>query len=147
MVRERLPNQDDDAIMRLVIAELIPKSHNPKHFEHIHTDLPLRLKYGTTYVETDQHNRLIGFIHILALRGGILLIDLLAVKSTAKRSGVGSRLLAQAEYAGRSRRCHKSILLFDLGNDQARHFYERAGYHVTRYLPDYKCYEMEKTIQ
>ncbi|MGZ9583486.1 GNAT family N-acetyltransferase [Paenibacillus marinisediminis] len=145
MLRLRDPKLDDRDILQLVTTELIPKSNNMIHGEQVKHDLPIRLKRGITFVETDKHDRVIGFVHILVIQHK-LIIDLIAVKHDSKRKGIGTRLLAHAESAGRKSYCQSAILLFDLGNEQARLFYERAGYYVTGYLPDFKCYEMEKIL-
>lgn len=148
MLRLRKPLQDDKQIIQLVKGELIPKAtyYAKGHtLEQVSQDIPLRLKHGITYVETDNKDQVVGFVHIIFIPR-IVLIDLLAVKSSSQRHGVGTRLMAQAEYAGRTRRCSSAILLFDEGNEPARLFYERKGYRITRYMADLRCYEMEKSL-
>lgn len=148
MLRLRKPLQDDKRIIQIVKKELLPKANYYTKIhasEQVTADIPLRLKHGITYVETDRQDQVIGFVHIIFMHR-IVLIDLLAVHTSAQRKGIGTKLMAQAEYAGRSRHCTSAILLYDEGNEQARMFYERIGYHVTRYMADLHCYEMEKNL-
>lgn len=148
MLRWRKPLQDDKRIIQIVKKELIPKANSYAKFhsdEQTATDIPLRLKHGITYVETDHKDQVLGFVHLIFV-SRITLIDLLAVDSAAQRHGIGTKLMAQAEYVARTRRCISAILLYDEGNEKARRFYERLGYRVTRHMPDLHCYVMEKRL-
>jgi GNAT superfamily N-acetyltransferase len=57
---------------------------------------------------------------------GFLFVDLLWVAEEARKSGLGSRLLAAAEGEALRRGCHAAWL--DTYDFQARPFYERHGY-------------------
>ena len=59
---------------------------------------------------------------------GFLFVDLLWVAEEARKSGLGSRLLAAAEGEALRRGCHAAWL--DTYDFQARPFYERHGYRV-----------------
>lgn len=59
---------------------------------------------------------------------GYLHVDMLLVPESLRRTGVGSRLMQQAEDEAVRRGCHGSYL--DTFDFQARGFYERIGYSV-----------------
>ena len=145
MLRLRQSPKDDAGILTLIKTELVPQSNSIVNSSQVMKDIPKRLTRGITYVETDLRDHVIGFVHLFILNG-TLIIDLLAVRHEMKRLGIGTKLLRQAEQAGRTRHCSMAILLYDQGNEQARRFYERLGYQVKGYLPNVQCYQMEKRL-
>lgn len=62
-------------------------------------------------------------------------IDVLWVAPTHQRTGLGSRLLDEAESEGRRRNCIGSCLA--TYSFQARPFYQKRGYHVFGEIEDY----------
>jgi ribosomal protein S18 acetylase RimI-like enzyme len=66
--------------------------------------------------------------------GHIITIDVLA---RARRSGVGSGLLAAAESRLRAAGCRTVLLEVAVDNASAIHFYNRHGYSVLKTLPRY----------
>jgi ribosomal protein S18 acetylase RimI-like enzyme len=74
-----------------------------------------------TVLVAERHGQTCGF---LALRESEGYVHLLYVSPSAQRSGVGSRLLAEAAH-----RCPTGLSLTTLeSNDNARRFYERHGW-------------------
>jgi GNAT superfamily N-acetyltransferase len=75
----------------------------------------------------DGQGGILGGMHVVLARGWMY-IDGLAVAETARRRGLGSRLLVRAEAEARQRECHHAWL--ETYSFQARPFYERHGYRV-----------------
>ncbi|HSY01648.1 MAG TPA: GNAT family N-acetyltransferase [Acidobacteriaceae bacterium] len=65
---------------------------------------------------------------------GYLHIDMLIVPESLRRTGLGTRMMQQAEQEAIRRGCHASYL--DTFDFQARGFYERLGYTVFGALED-----------
>ena len=63
-----------------------------------------------------------------------LWVDLLFVPESMRRTGIGRKLMAQAEAEAVRRGCHAAVL--DTFSFQARGFYERLGYSVFGTLDD-----------
>lgn len=144
MLRLRKPKRDDPLIYKLIVKELIPQSHLQWDQQQILDDLPDRLGEGVTYVEITR-GRFMGFIHVFKHQEN-LVIDMLAVDSRYQGTGIGSKLLEKAEHFGMLKKCRQSVLLSDYGNEQAKRFYLRRGYHIARFLPSVICYEMTKKL-
>lgn len=71
----------------------------------------------------------------MVARRNWLFLDLFVLEPGARRQGLGSRMLAMAEAAARTRGCVGVWL--DTYGFQARPFYERHGFRVIGALPDY----------
>lgn len=155
-IRPYRSGKDTDAVLRIIRRELVPLSHNPVSREDASDRaLNARLRRGRTYVaDSGRGSPVEGFVHLYvrdvpqafgaAVR--ILQIDMLAVRRESQGRSVGSALLEEAEMYGRGRRCSVAMLVVDEGNDRAHRFYNRAGYRAVRYLPDYRCYELRKSL-
>lgn len=143
-ITRRIPPVDDRRIFRLIREQLIPLASRPPQTMSLRI-LKRRLREGATYVARDRRGACIGFIHVLE-RQDQLWIDLLAIDTPFQGRGIGSRLLAAGErYA--SRKGDKQVLVgVDRKNKQGRRFYERHGFRVMRYLPDFDCWQMAKWL-
>jgi [ribosomal protein S18]-alanine N-acetyltransferase len=77
-----------------------------------------------------------GFIVVETTReqGHVITID---VDSRARRFGVGSKLLGQAEERLRAEGCAKVVLETAVDNDAALKFYKRHNYFLVKTLPRY----------
>ena len=84
-------------------------------------------------VEYDEGGNIIGGI-IGGTYWGWLYVDILWVHESHRRSGIGSKLLAEAEKEAKSRGCHHVHL--DTMSWQAPEFYKKHGYTVVGILPD-----------
>lgn len=143
-ITRRIPPVDDRRIYRLIRDLLIPLASRPPQTMSVRI-LKRRLREGATYVARNRKGTCIGFIHVLE-RQDRMWIDLLAIDTPYQGRGIGSRLLAAGEtYA--FRKDNKEILVgVDRSNKQGRLFYERHGFRVMRYLPDFDCWQMAKTL-
>ena len=63
---------------------------------------------------------------------GVLVLDAIAVDPAARGSGIGSRLIAEAEAVGRERGAQAVVLEVVVENESAIRLYRRLGYRVTR---------------
>ncbi len=71
---------------------------------------------------------LLAYLFSLEHRGLTAEVDEFFVAPAARGTGVGGRLLAQAEEVARARGCTVAALRLGRDNDAARRFYARAGY-------------------
>lgn len=80
---------------------------------------------------------LLGFLVGLIRRGGVGHVITIDVLPEARRLGVGSRLLAEAERRLESARCSIVQLETAVNNTSALAFYKRHGYFVLKTIPRY----------
>ena len=66
-------------------------------------------------------------------------LDLLAVKPTYQRAGIGRRLIEWLEESALVAGVSIVYLEVRAGNQRAQRFYENLGYRRVRYLPGYYC--------
>jgi [ribosomal protein S18]-alanine N-acetyltransferase len=85
----------------------------------------------------NQDSKVVGFIVAEANRRGVGHIISIDVLPGARRSGVGSKLLAVAEDRFRADGCHAVELETAVDNISALSFYKRHLYHVVKALPRY----------
>lgn len=97
--------------------------------EHVGADCHAPLNI----VEYDEDGNLIAGI-LGGTYWGWMYVDILWVREDHRRSGIGSKLLAEAEKEARSRGCHHVHL--DTMSWQAPDFYKKHGYTVVGILPD-----------
>ncbi len=80
---------------------------------------------------------IVGFIVAECDRRGLGHIITLDVVANARRSGVGTRLMAETESRVKAAGCKAIYLEAAVDNAAARAFYERHGYSLLRMLPRY----------
>ena len=97
--------------------------------EHVGADCHAPLNI----VEYDEDGNLIAGI-LGGTYWGWMYVDILWVCEDHRRSGIGSKLLVEAEKEARSRGCHHVHL--DTMSWQAPEFYKKHGYTVVGILPD-----------
>lgn len=143
-ITRRFPLADDRVIYRLIREQLIPLAKRPPQTISLRI-LKKRLKEGATYAARNRKGALIGFIHVME-RKDRMWIDLLAVDTPFQGMGIGSMLLeAGQRYA--LRKGHRQMLVgVDRSNEKGRRFYERHGFRVLQYLPDFDCWQMAKSL-
>jgi len=93
-------------------------------------------KRGFTLV-AERDGRIVGFVVVDRERGGqghVITIDVLPV---ARRSGLGSRLMAAAEEHLRALGCLAVFLETAVDNAAALAFYKRHGYSIIHTIPRY----------
>ena len=99
-----------------------------------------------TLVAENTDNRrpqITGFIVAECDRRGLGHVITIDVLPSARRSGVGSLLMAEAESRARTGGCNAMYLEMAVNNAAARAFYERHGYTVLRTLPRYYQGELD----
>jgi ribosomal protein S18 acetylase RimI-like enzyme len=143
-ITRRFPPADDRRIYRLIVKELIPLAKHPPQTINLRK-LKKRLKEGATYAARNRKGALIGFIHLIE-RGGRMWIDLLAVDAGCQGRGIGSRLLERGERYARRKGYGELLVGVDRGNERGSRFYERHGFHVVQYIPDFDCWQMAKVL-
>ena len=89
---------------------------------------------------------IVGFIVAEANRRGVGHIISIDVLPRARRSGVGSKLLAIAEERLRSGGCRAVVLEMAVDNASALSFYKRHLYHVIRAIPRYYSNGMDALL-
>lgn len=146
MIRARKP-QDDHELVRLIRTELIPISATARPLDaRMVRELPHRLRWGVTYVATrTKQGPPVAFVHFACVQGQ-LLIDMLATDSAHRGLGNGTLLMAQAEAYAITRQCSSAHLYVDAINFKAQRFYDKLGYAVIRYLPEWQCFELAKPL-
>ena len=147
MIRARNPKTDDTEILRLIQTELLPLSYSVHPLDaQVIRELPKRFRWGHTYVAAaGKTSEPYGFIHF-EITGNILYLDMLVIHPHHRNRNWGKRLMASCEGYGQAHQCIAARLFVDEINTKALHFYTRLGYHITRYYPDLKCYEMIKPL-
>ncbi|OXM17238.1 GNAT family N-acetyltransferase [Paenibacillus herberti] len=130
---------DMQELVRLIRTELIPMSYTVSPDDAtVIAGLPDRFRSGATIVASPKNGgKLLGFIHYGQLQG-MLHIDMLVVNPQHRRSGIGLKLLKQAEQNGKYARNLMSVLYVDDVNEKARRFYTREGYEPVRHHPELK---------
>lgn len=140
----RIPLLDDRRIFRMVRDLLIPLSTRPPQTLSL-AKLKRRLREGATYVARSRKGACIGFIHVITRQNRVW-IDLLAVDAPYQGRNIGSRLVGEAERYAAKRGFGEVLVGVDRGNEKGRRFYERHGFHVVQYLPEFDCWQMAKVL-
>jgi ribosomal-protein-alanine N-acetyltransferase len=102
------------------------------------------------HVAEDSDNKIAGFLvaHINRRFGWIVTID---IDSSARRTGLGTRLMSAAETRFREAKLEACILEVAVNNLAAVNFYKRLGYAIMRTIPRYyldslDAFQMGKTL-
>jgi GNAT superfamily N-acetyltransferase len=147
LIRKRHPKIDNRSIHKLIKQELVP--HTQREFPDVNynpSQARLRLLSGITYVITKgKRKRPLGFITSF-IKQDCLFIDMLAVYRSYQGKGLGSKLIDHVEQQAKKTGCTKSRLMVDQGNQDAQKFYVKKGYVETQYIPEQRCYLLEKTL-
>lgn len=146
MIRERIPKKDDEAIYRLIVAELAPYAKQTAPNLRVNrTDIRRRLDRNVTLIITANNSQPCGFI-TFRINADNLNVDMLAIDKRRQNLGLGSQLMNEAEYYGIIRGCNRARLFVDDLNDKAIRFYERKGFYRERFFPAFRCYLMSKYL-
>lgn len=78
-----------------------------------------------------------GFIVAQVLRGKLSHVVTIDVLPEARRTGLGTRLMEEAEARLRQAGCDTTVLETAVDNLAAIKFYKRLGYHVVKTIPRY----------
>lgn len=146
MIRWRIPEKDDARLVGLVIGRLIPLAREARPDTSIsRTEIRRRLRSQKVLVACPKGGLPQGFVSFKT-KGGILSIEMLAVDRRAEGKGLGSALIGAAErYAKRAGAAY-SKLAVDEPNVHAQGFYERKGYALDTYMPEYRMFVLTKRL-
>jgi GNAT superfamily N-acetyltransferase len=147
LIRKRQPKIDNRSIHLLIKQELIP--HTQREFPDVSynpSQTKLRLLNGITYVITKgKRKRPLGFITSF-IKQNCLYIDMFAVYRSYQGKGLGSRLIDHMEQLAKKTGCTEAHLMVEQGNQEAQVFYLKKGYVQTQYIPEKRCYLLQKTF-
>jgi len=87
---------------------------------------------GRVRVAVDDAGRRLGFTLVLPVGEGACELDGLFVEPDAMRRGIGGALVRDAAERARSR---GAVRMDVIANDNARRFYERAGFRGEKWVP------------
>lgn len=146
MIR-RKSEMDNKYLHSLIRTELYPFTQKTfPHVKYNEAEMDNRLKRGNTYVYSKTKNSPPeGFINIL-IKGKVHYVDLLAVKKSARKKGIGSKLMDWSLSMAKKSQCVKSHLYVDLTNSNAQQFYSKRGYYIEKFEPSINCYLMSKKV-
>jgi GNAT superfamily N-acetyltransferase len=146
LIRKRIPQQDDKAILGLIQTLLVPFASITQ--PGLRVDLPTikkRLNRMNTYVIMNGGRQLGGFISIRKAKSG-LFIDMLAVHRLTQGRGCGSKLLAHAEREALTTGHNEVFLWVDEANLKAQKFYASKNYEPIHYDINIRCYMLRKVL-
>lgn len=147
LIRKRIPGTDDRRIYSLIFNELIPHTRRSFPNKPIRRDnIRHRIREGITFVAANNKRLPLGFVKTM-VDENTLFIDMLAVRKSSHRRGMGSALMAKAEAYGSNKGCMVSILYVDEHNDKAQQFYDRRGYSRVNFEPEIRCYLLMKRLK
>jgi ribosomal protein S18 acetylase RimI-like enzyme len=146
MIRKRISLIDDGSIYRIVVSELLPYALESNPETKVSPKIiRQRLQRNVTYVAAEGLTTPYGFISMM-MSPNVLIVDMLAVEEAQQGNGIGKMLMAAAENSAYSRECAFIKLFVDRSNYNAQRFYRHLGYQVAQYIPEVKCYEMQKSL-
>lgn len=79
----------------------------------------------------------VGFVVAQVLRGKLSHVVTIDILPDARRTGLGTRLMEEAETRFRQADCDTTVLETAVDNLAAIKFYKRLGYHVVKTIPRY----------
>jgi ribosomal protein S18 acetylase RimI-like enzyme len=146
LIRKRIPQQDDKAILGLVQTLLVPfaKITQPGLRVDLKT-IKKRLKGCDNFVALGGGRQLCGFISTRSNKDG-LFIDMLAVHPHTQGKGIGSELLRHAERSALRSSSRELYLWVDDTNLKAQQFYASKNYVPVRYDAIIRCYMLKKIL-
>lgn len=147
MIRKRIPKKDDGILFELVDKLLLPYARQT--MPELRLSMPIirkRLNRCMTYVDASSGGQAIGFVSLKPEKD-ILFVDMLAVNPRYQGSGVGSRLMRQAERVAELQGSGSIQLWVDDINGNAQRFYMRHGFEPIHYDPRLRCYLMAKRLR
>ena len=97
----------------------------------------MALRGSFTILARDPEGKILGFIVATLRHNGVGHVITIDVIKEARRSGVGSKLLAEAEDRLRQLRCHVVSLETAVDNRSALIFYKRHQYSMVKTVPHY----------
>jgi len=97
----------------------------------------MALRGSFTILATDPEEKILGFLVATLRHHGIGHVITIDVINEARRSGVGSKLLAEAERRLRQLQCHVVSLETAVDNRSALIFYKRHQYSMVKTVPHY----------
>jgi ribosomal-protein-alanine N-acetyltransferase len=97
----------------------------------------MALRGSFTILATDPDGKILGFLVATLRRDGVGHVITIDVMKEARRSGVGSKLLAEAEDRLRQLHCHMVSLETAVDNRSALIFYKRHQYSMVKTVPHY----------
>lgn len=143
-IRARIPEQDDNELIQLVIKRLVPFAREARPAVTIRRkEIISRWRKCRVYVAEGAGGKPAGFISC-KMGGDTLSIDMLAVARGAEGQGLGSALITTAERYGKRHGAVRIRLGVDEPNWHARQFYERKGFMVEDYLPEHRMLILSK---
>nr|WP_240159843.1 GNAT family N-acetyltransferase [Paenibacillus aceris] len=146
VIRKRFAANDDRAIHRLVVEQLVPFSRLYQSSTSItFSEIRKRLNHNKTFVAAKGYKQPYGFISVIR-KSNVLFVDMLAVDPREQGKGLGKELMKMAEDYGKSERCRTAELFVDDSNPKAIGFYLSKGYEIQEYLPELSCYKMRKKL-
>jgi ribosomal protein S18 acetylase RimI-like enzyme len=84
-----------------------------------------------------RYSKIVGFVVAVPLRGQIGHVVTLDILPEARRLGLASRLMKEAEQRLREAGCTLAYLETAVNNEPALRLYRKLGYKIVRTLPDY----------
>ena len=97
----------------------------------------MALRGSFTILAADTDAKILGFLVATLRRNGIGHVITIDIIKEARRSGVGSKLLSEAEARFRKLHCHAVSLETAVDNRSALIFYKHHGYSMAKVVPHY----------
>ncbi|MFD2672992.1 GNAT family N-acetyltransferase [Marinicrinis sediminis] len=138
---------DHDFIFRLVKDEILPHATAVRRREvdmyWTRAHMRKRLRAGRTWVAVKQ-GRSVGLVHAV-VQSQAVWVDLLAVLRSEQGSGIGEKLLKRVfQYASYKKQKTVQVAV-DGGNTRAMRFYEKHGFRIVDYIPEWDVHVMRRS--
>ncbi len=147
LIIDKATHADIPALAEL-LSELFTKEEEfkPDHSTQIKGLTAIISKPNTgTILVTKSSDKIIGMVNLLftvstALGERVALLEDMVVSASARQTGVGSKLLAEAISYAKSENCGRITLLTDQTNEAAQRFYQRHGFTFSSMIPMRLCF-------